>query len=82
MSDAQRASEDRNEIYRTRTKLIYPGEAYSSSNKFNCHGYAWNMHEGGPMRWVGWRSQTVDGIFGISASHVPVAAFLILLKNP
>ncbi|MGQ7868303.1 hypothetical protein [Sunxiuqinia sp. sy24] len=29
-------------------------DGYSSTRKFNCHGYAWHISEGGSDRWIGY----------------------------
>ena len=56
----------------TRTKLIYPGETFSSSDKFNCHGYAWHMHEGGSMRWIGWQASNGEDTYMTDGSYIKV----------
>lgn len=57
-----------------RTYLYYfPGEQ-SSSRRFNCHGYAWHMAEGGAPRWIGWFANTEEDIYMTDGSYVQVCS--------
>ena len=51
--------------------------SYSSSNKFNCHGYAWHMVESGSNlndpRWIGYYYTTREDIYMSDGSYVQVA---------
>lgn len=55
-----------------RTYLYYFGGSYSSSNRFNCHGYAWHMVEGGQPRWIGYTTTTDEDIYMTDGSYIKV----------
>ncbi len=55
-----------------RNYIQYFNDGYSSSGRFNCHGYAWNMYEGGPDRWIGYYVSTDEDIYMIDGSYVQV----------
>jgi hypothetical protein len=50
---------------------------YSSSNRFNCHGYAWYMIESGSglsdPRWIGYYYTTDEDIYMSDGSYIQVA---------
>jgi hypothetical protein len=55
-----------------RTYLQYFNDGYSSSGRFNCHGYAWNMSESGPVRWIGYYVATDENIYMTDGSYIQV----------
>jgi hypothetical protein len=55
-----------------RTYISYFTGEQSSSSRFNCHGYAWNMSEGGPVRWIGYSVTTEEDIYMTDGSYVQV----------
>ena len=50
-----------------------------SSRTYNCHSYAWNMTEGGPVCWIG-TSGAEEDIYWLDHSYVPVASFAEAVK--
>jgi len=50
--------------------IVYNG--FSTTMKFNCHGYAWLRTEGGPDRWIGWEGPTEENIYMEDGSYVEV----------
>lgn len=72
LSNSQRISGDAAFSGGTRTLLYYFAGEPSSSGRFNCHGYAWNMHEGGPVRWIGWYSYSEDDVYRTDGSYIRV----------
>jgi hypothetical protein len=56
----------------SRTYIQYFSDGYSSSNRFNCHGYAWNMTEGGPVRWIGFYVTTDEDVYMSDGSYIKV----------
>lgn len=53
--------------------MYYFGDPYSSTRRFNCHGYAWNMVEGGPIRWIGYYPYNTDEhIYWEDGSYIEV----------
>lgn len=63
-------------IYATanRTYVYYFGGSYSSSRRFNCHGYAWHMSEGGSPRWIGYSQTSDEDIYMSDGSYVQVCS--------
>jgi hypothetical protein len=55
-----------------RNYIQYFNDGYSSSFRFNCHGYAWNMSEGGPVRWIGYYVTTDDDVYMTDRSYIQV----------
>lgn len=45
-----------------------------SSDKYNCHGYAWHMSEGGDAVWIGYRETIDEDVYMEDGSYVEVAA--------
>lgn len=45
-----------------------------STNKYNCHGYAWHMSEGGDARWIGYKDDTDEDIYMEDGSYIEVSA--------
>ena len=54
--------------------LLYTYSNPSSSQKYNCHGYAWNMIEGGPMRWIGYSVTTDEDVYMTDGSYIQVCS--------
>lgn len=42
----------------------------SSSRKYNCHGYAWHIVEGGAQYWIGYSQQTDEDIYMSDGSYI------------
>lgn len=63
LSPSERAYWDNYWSSPNRTYLEYFNDGYSSSGRFNCHGYAWNMSEEGPARWIGYYTTTDEDIY-------------------
>lgn len=57
-----------------RTYVYYFGGSYSSSRRFNCHGYAWHMSEGGNPRWIGYTQTSDEDIYMSDGSYVQVCS--------
>ncbi len=75
ISNTLRAYYDASIATSSRTLLYYFGDAYSSSGRFNCHGYAWNMIEGGPVRWIGYYQYNTDEhIYWEDGSYIEVCS--------
>jgi hypothetical protein len=56
-----------------RTYLYYFGGSYSSTRKFNCHGYAWHIAESGQPRWIGYYAYNTDEhIYWEDGSYIEV----------
>jgi len=57
--------------YPTSTLLYYPGESYSTTIKFNCHGYAWHMRDGnmGDQVWIGYQTADAEDIYWEDGSY-------------
>jgi hypothetical protein len=72
MSSADRAYWDTQYASTNRRYIEYFNDGYSSSFKFNCHGYAWNMIEGGPARWIGYSYTTDEDIYMTDGSYIRV----------
>lgn len=72
MSNAERAYWDANYSSPNRNYIYYFNDGYSSSFRFNCHGYAWNMSEGGPVRWIGFEYTTDEDIYMTDGSYIQV----------
>jgi hypothetical protein len=47
-------------------------DGFSSSMRFNCHGFAWHMDEGGSPRWIGYYVSTDEDIYMTDGSYVQV----------
>ncbi|MRG44677.1 T9SS type A sorting domain-containing protein [Chitinophaga sp. SYP-B3965] len=60
--------------YPNAVQTSYFNDGYSSSARFNCHGYAWNMVEGGPVRWIGVGTTTHEDIYMTDGSYVQVCS--------
>lgn len=60
--------------YTTSSRILikYFNDAYSSSRRFNCHGYAWHMVEGGDPRWIGYSVPTSEDIYMTDGSYIQV----------
>lgn len=57
-----------------RTQFSYYNDGYSSSHRFNCHGYAWSISENGPVRWIGAYVTTEEDIYMTDGSYVQVCS--------
>ena len=53
---------------------IITSNNYSSSQTFNCHGYAWSIAEGGPTRWIGYYYDTDEDIYITDGGYVQVCS--------
>lgn len=42
------------------------------SKKYNCHGYAWHVSEGGSKVWIGLYSTTAEDIYWLDGSYIQV----------
>jgi hypothetical protein len=73
MSDADRSYWDTYWSSTSRTEIITSNN-YSSSQTFNCHGYAWSIAEGGPTRWIGYYYTTDEDIYMTDGSYVQVCS--------
>lgn len=40
------------------------------SLRYNCHGYAWNVSEGGDQVWIGYSTQTAEDVYWTDGSYV------------
>jgi hypothetical protein len=56
----------------SRTLIKYFNDGYSASGRFNCHGYAWHMVEGGAPRWIGYYVTTNEDIYMTDGSYIQV----------
>lgn len=74
MSASDRAFYDNAYSSPNRTQLSYFGDGYSSSRRFNCHGYAWSIAEGGAARWIGYSVTTEEDIYMTDGSYVQVCS--------
>jgi len=46
---------------------------YSSTRKYNCHGYAWHVSDGGADRWIGYSAGNTDEFdYWLKGSYVEV----------
>jgi hypothetical protein len=46
----------------------------SSSNTYNCHGYAWHMTEGGSAVWIGSATETAEDVYWTDGSYCEVSS--------
>lgn len=60
--------------YPNAVQSSYFNDGFSSSARFNCHSYAWNMIEGGPVRWIGVGTNTHEDIYMTDGSYVQVCS--------
>lgn len=60
--------------YPNAVQSSYFNDGYSSSNRFNCHGYAWSMVENGPVRWIGYYSASDEDVYMTDGSYVQVCS--------
>lgn len=67
-----RAAYDANYATANRILINYFNDGYSSSGRFNCHGYAWHMIEGGSPRWIGYYVTTDEDIYMTDGSYIQV----------
>ncbi|MCX6328356.1 MAG: hypothetical protein NTZ85_02420, partial [Bacteroidia bacterium] len=55
-------------------RIAYPNATEqgtaTTTNTYNCHSYAWNMTEGGPICWIGYNSQTEEDIYWTDQSYI------------
>ncbi|MBS1574998.1 MAG: T9SS type A sorting domain-containing protein [Bacteroidetes bacterium] len=72
LSASERAYWDNYFSSPNRTYIQYFNDGYSSSGRFNCHGYAWNMVEGEPVRWIGYYVTTDEDIYMTDGSYIRV----------
>ena len=72
MTDTERQYYDNQYSALNRTLLYYFNDNRSSSKRFNCHGYAWNMSEGGPVRWIGYYVTTDEDVYMTDGSYIRV----------
>lgn len=42
------------------------------TNRYNCHGYAWHVSEGGNNVWIGYNSSTAENIYWTDGSYIEV----------
>jgi hypothetical protein len=40
------------------------------SLRYNCHGYAWNVSEGGDQVWIGFSTQTAEDVYWTDGSYI------------
>jgi hypothetical protein len=73
MSNSERGYWDSYWSLPNRTQIITSNN-YSSSQTFNCHGYAWSIVEGGPTRWIGYYYTTDEDIYMTDGSYVQVCS--------
>lgn len=59
-----------------RTLLYQSGQTYSSTRAYNCHGYAWNIVEGGPNRWIGYGATAyiAENVYMTDGSYIRVCS--------
>ncbi|NBB28477.1 T9SS type A sorting domain-containing protein [Cellulophaga sp. BC115SP] len=76
---AQESDADRQAIddyyalaYPNATQIKSGSPLLSSSRKYNCHGYAWNIVEGGSELWIGYNYTTDEDIYMSDGSYVQV----------
>jgi hypothetical protein len=74
MSASERAYWDNYYASPNRAQLSYFNDGYSSSGRFNCHGYAWSMAENGAVRWIGVNANTHEDIYMTDGSYVQVCS--------
>lgn len=73
LSNGERANLDGQYSSPNRVQYIITGN-YSSSGKFNCHGYAWSIAEAGPIRWIGYYSSSEENIYMTDGSYIKVCS--------
>jgi hypothetical protein len=73
MSNADRAYWDSYFASPNRTQFV-TSNGYSSSQTFNCHGYAWSIAEGGQTRWIGYYVQTDEDVYMTDGSYIQVCS--------
>jgi len=72
-SEATRASYDNYwALTRPDADQIETYDGFSSTRRFNCHGYAWHIIEGGSDRWIGYHYTTEEDIYMTDGSYVQV----------
>ncbi len=74
MSSSDRAFYDGVYAAPGRTQYSYFGDGYSSSRRFNCHGYAWSIAESGAARWIGYYVSSDEDIYMSDGSYVRVCS--------
>ena len=74
ISSYLRAYYDSHYYTSNRSFIGYFSDGYSSSGRFNCHGYAWHMVEGGSPRWIGAYATTDEDIYMTDGSYVQVCS--------
>lgn len=42
------------------------------TNRYNCHGYAWHVSEGGGNLWIGYNTSTAENIYWTDGSYIEV----------
>jgi hypothetical protein len=57
-------------------QINYPNATFLSdaTYTYNCHSFAWNTVEGGPLRWIGWNTKTAENIYWNEGSYIQVDA--------
>lgn len=59
--------------YPNATQIILPGEQYSSTRTFNCHGYAWKYVENSQRLWIGYSQAGSEEVFWNDGSYDQVS---------
>ncbi|MCL5267031.1 MAG: T9SS type A sorting domain-containing protein [Bacteroidetes bacterium] len=59
--------------YPNAIQIKLPGEQYSSTRTFNCHGYAWSYVETGQRLWIGYSQAGSEEIFWNDGSYDQVS---------
>ena len=75
MSESDRAGWDNYFAtnYPNATQIKLPGEAYSSTRTFNCHGYAWRYVDYSQRLWIGYSQAGSEEIFWNDGSYDQVS---------
>lgn len=74
MTNTDRAHYDGVYAAAGRTQYSYFSDGYSSSRRFNCHGYAWSIAEAGAARWIGYYVSSDEDIYMTDGSYVRVCS--------